>query len=250
MAGSIKTVDFHTHSLPCTDDGSKSVEESVAMVRTLAVNGTDCIVLTPHFYARLDNPERFLRRRDQAVARLSEALSTETNFAVPRLVPGAEIEYFEGVASLGEHQLFRLGNSRCLLLEMPFGQWTSRVVNDVLQLNSRSDCRVILAHVERYLLDQPKEVVRTLLENGVLMQSNASFFYTKRTTHKALTMLKQGSIHLLGSDCHNTTTRPPDLFKACDVIVNRMGERFLEKIMHTAHRLLSENNTPQNMVQP
>ena len=40
MSGSIKTVDFHTHILPCVDDGSRSVHESVQMVRSLAADST------------------------------------------------------------------------------------------------------------------------------------------------------------------------------------------------------------------
>ncbi|MBR7161645.1 MAG: hypothetical protein IKD07_04440 [Clostridia bacterium] len=250
MSGGIKTVDFHTHILPCVDDGSRSVHESVQMVRSLAADSTDCIVLTPHFYARRDNPDRFFTRRDRAFAELAEALAVEENFSVPRLVPGAEIEYFEGISSLGDYPAFRLGSSRCLLLEMPLGKWTSRVIDDVLQLNSRSDCRVILAHVERYLLDQPKDTVRILLQNGVLMQSNATFFYTRRTMRKALSMLKRGCVHLLGSDCHNMTTRPPDLVKACGVITDRMGKECLAEIMQRAHYILSENNIQTNMRQP
>ena len=133
---------------------------------------------------------------------------------------------------------------------MPLGKWTSRVIDDVLQLNSRSDCRVILAHVERYLLDQPKDTVRILLQNGVLMQSNATFFYTRRTMRKALSMLKRGCVHLLGSDCHNMTTRPPDLVKACGVITDRMGKECLAEIMQRAHYILFENNIQTNMRQP
>lgn len=247
MTGSIKTVDFHTHILPNMDDGSRSVKESVQMVHTLASGFADCIVLTPHFYAREDDPERFLRRRDCALSALYEALSAEEDCEFPQLIPGAEIEYFEGIAVLGEYPSFRLGDSRCMLLEMPLGKWTSRMVDDVLQLNSRSDCRVILAHVERYLFDQPKDTVRTLFQNGVIMQSNAEFFCARKTSKKALSMLKHGEIHLLGSDCHNTTTRPPNLSMACELIANRLGEEPLEKMMRMAHYLLSENNVQTNM---
>lgn len=42
-------VDFHTHILPGIDDGSKTSEESVAMLQMEAQQGIEHVVLTPHF---------------------------------------------------------------------------------------------------------------------------------------------------------------------------------------------------------
>ena len=47
--------DFHSHILPGVDDGSKDVEMSVAMLRTLAEQGVDRVVATPHFYPRRED---------------------------------------------------------------------------------------------------------------------------------------------------------------------------------------------------
>ena len=48
-------VDFHTHILPKMDDGSRSSEESVAMLRMLAGQGIKRVVLT---ITRRRNPLR------------------------------------------------------------------------------------------------------------------------------------------------------------------------------------------------
>ena len=55
--------DFHSHILPGVDDGSTSVEESIAMLRMLSRQGVSHVVATPHFYPNYDDPEQFLRRR-------------------------------------------------------------------------------------------------------------------------------------------------------------------------------------------
>ena len=55
--------DFHSHVLPGVDDGSASVEESLAMLRLAAQQGIRRVVATPHFYPRYDDLERFLERR-------------------------------------------------------------------------------------------------------------------------------------------------------------------------------------------
>ena len=65
--------DFHSHVLPGIDDGSKSLKESIAMLRMEAEQGIRRVVATPHFYARHDQPERFLARR----ARSEELLRQE-----------------------------------------------------------------------------------------------------------------------------------------------------------------------------
>ena len=42
-------VDFHSHVLPCMDDGSKSMDMSLAMMEAEAQQGVDKIIATPHF---------------------------------------------------------------------------------------------------------------------------------------------------------------------------------------------------------
>ena len=44
------------------------------------------------------------------------------------------------------------------------------------------------------------------------------FFLSWRTKRKAVKMLQRGEIDVLGSDCHNMTTRPPRLGEAIQVI--------------------------------
>ncbi len=238
MANTGAWVDFHTHILPGVDDGSRSVAESIQMLRILGECGVGAVVLTPHFYADGDTPERFIARRARAYSELSEILSKDSSARLPRLVLGAEVEYFEGIACMLEYPELHIGNSGCILVEMPQRPWSAHIVDDILRLNNTKGFHVILAHVERYLFDQKKDVVHTLLENKVLMQSNASFFINHSTARKAIRMLRRGYIHLLGSDCHNLTSRPPNLGDACDAIVKNMGSDVLDDIMRGASRLL------------
>ena len=234
-------VDFHTHILPGMDDGSRSPEESVQMVRTLWEAGVHYVALTPHFYAGSDNPARFLQRRSAAFQRLTEAVASDEDITAPRFILGAEIEYFEGISGMEDFSPFYLGNSRCLLLEMPMGRWTSHMVDDILALQNRGDCQVLLAHVERYLFDQKKDTVHMLLQNGVVMQSNAEFFLNRRTAGRAIRYMQKGFIHLLGSDCHNLTTRPPNIGAACDTIGKKAGTELLCECMEHARQLLLGN---------
>lgn len=244
-AAEMDRVDFHTHILPEMDDGSRSPEESVQMVRALAEAGVRYVVLTPHFYAGSDHPQRFLQKRATSFAKLREAVTSAGDGLSVQFLLGAEVEYFEGISDIEDLSPFYLGDSRCLLLEMPMGRWTSHVVGDILALQNRGDCRVILAHVERYLFDQKKDTVHMLLQNGVVMQSNAEFFLHRRTAGKAIRYLQKGFIHLLGSDCHNLTDRAPNIGAACEAAQKKAGAALVRECMAHARHLLLENPSPR-----
>ena len=55
-------IDIHSHILPGMDDGSSSLEESLAMAGESARQGVRLLAATPHFYATQENPASFLRR--------------------------------------------------------------------------------------------------------------------------------------------------------------------------------------------
>ena len=76
------------------------------------------------------------------------------------------------------------------------------------------------------------------------MQSNADYFlqpdsiFRFRGGHKALKMLKEHRIHLLGTDTHNLTSRPPRMKEARDVIREELGKRALERIDELGEELI------------
>ena len=78
----INIIDFHTHVLPGMDDGSKSVEMSMEMLRREAAQGIRQVIATPHFYPWREHPEQFLERRDQAAANLQNAMEMHDGLQV------------------------------------------------------------------------------------------------------------------------------------------------------------------------
>ncbi|MDO5141389.1 MAG: capsular polysaccharide biosynthesis protein [Eubacteriales bacterium] len=228
--------DFHSHVLPGIDDGSKSVEESLAMLTASAEQGVGVMAATPHFYADEQSIERFLRRRQRAWDRLRDHLED----GMPQLRLGAEVHYFEGICSTPGLLDLRLQGTKILLLEMPFCRWSDRMVRDIRELNSRPEIVVLLAHIERYLREQPAGVIDELLADRVRLQCNASIFCNWRTRRRAMRMLDNDQIYLLGSDSHNMTTRPPALGKAAEAIRSKLGQQALDKVGRRAERLLAD----------
>ena len=88
--------DFHSHILPGVDDGSASVEESIAMLRAMAQQGIEHVVATPHFYPQYQTPEAFLHKREAAEQQLRREMENYTD--LPRLTMGAEVYFFHGIS--------------------------------------------------------------------------------------------------------------------------------------------------------
>lgn len=230
----VPIVDFHSHILPGMDDGSSSVGESLEMIRVSEEQGVKVIALTPHFYADRTHPDRFLEKREKSFGMLSEAYTGNK----VRFVLGAELQYFEGMAQMDELPLFRIGDSACLLIEMPFRPWTNRMVEDILDVNSRRGFHVVLAHVERYFGIAKPKMLETLFEDGVSAQLNGESFLRFGGRHPLYRMINGGCVRALGSDSHNMTTRKPCLEEAYCRIFCDLGEETVRMIAEDSMRLL------------
>lgn len=232
-------IDFHSHILPELDDGSRSVEESIAMLQQEAAQGIGHVIATPHFYARYDDPQVYFPARKQAYLRLRREL--ERHPGLPEVTVGAEVHFFPGISHSDVLEALTIGKKRCILIEMPDSPWTEGMYQELENISQRRDMIPIVAHVDRYIAPfRTYGIPDRLAELPVLVQANASFFLRGSTRNLALKLLRQDKIHLLGSDCHNLTTRPPMLGDAVEVIRQRLGEEPLERIRYYQKELLAE----------
>ena len=197
--------DYHSHILPNMDDGSKSIAESLSLLREEVRQGVDTVVMTPHFYASQNSPKQFLKRRYEAFRRLLPALDR----SCPRIILGAEVQFFPGISDCEELSLLTIGQTKLLLLEMPFSQWDAQTIQETLLLQERRDVRVVLAHIDRYYSDQSRSLWKELHDSGILMQLNTSALESPLERLRCRKLIDKGIIHMLGSDCHNLANRPP-----------------------------------------
>ncbi len=218
-------IDFHAHILPKMDDGSKSAEESIAMLKIQAEQGIRCVVATPHFYAEHETPQDFLHRREHSYQSLQKEIERQgLQEQLPQIRLGAEVRYFEGISRSSAVHDLKIEKTDLLLLEMPFVSWSQRMIQEVKAAQQQLDLTILLAHVERYRRTQGFFFHKKLEEMGALIQSNAEFFLNKQTRKKAMHLFEEGKINLLGSDCHNCTVRPPNLGKAIQLLTEQFGD--------------------------
>lgn len=230
-------IDWHTHVLPEMDDGSRSVEESLSMLRALREQGIDSVIATPHFYAYDESVERFLERRACAYEKLQPYLTAD----LPKITLGAEVRYYAGISRLQELDRLKIQSTRLLLLEMPSCRWTESMLRELRELANCHGRQLVIAHIDRYRSYQPNGTVEMLFESGILMQGNASFFehFTERRT--AMKLVRNGVLSFIGSDCHNMTSRPPRIGKAYGHIAKNLGDDFLNRMTAFGSHWFSEN---------
>ena len=228
-------IDFHSHVLPGIDDGSQDVHTSLEMLRLSAQQGVDIMVATPHFYAWRDRVERFLQRRQKAWETLSPNLTPE----LPRVLIGAEVAFFPGISTADQVSQLTLQGTNVLLLEMPFQPWTQSNLAEVRSLLKDRGLHVVIAHLERYLpLPGNKKLVEELLELPVTVQLNAEDLLDWRRRGKLIRMFRKGQAHLLGSDSHGVSHRPPNLGPGREILRKKLGPEALERIDQAGARLL------------
>lgn len=228
-------VDFHSHILPGIDDGSKNPEESIRLLNMLGRQGVTRVVATPHFYADQRSVDRFLMRRQEAFAQISDCIQRHH----PQIDLGAEVRYYPGISRLEGLDRLCIEGTRVLLLEMPVSRWSESTLREVLEIAVSHNLTLVLAHIERYVFLQRPGVLEELLNNGVLMQVNASFFTEWYTRGRACKLLERHAVHLLGSDCHGVRTRPPQMGEATRILRKKYGEEFLEQMSAFAEGLIT-----------
>lgn len=228
---------MHGHFLPGMDDGCRTPEESVRVLRSSYGQGVRFMCATPHYYP-VETVSEFLARREKAWGRLLEALEGETE--IPQICLGAEVAYRPGLGYSRELHTLCLGQSRYLLLEMPFENWSRETLRDIRNISASCGIIPIIAHVERYLEIADREKLSQLLEMDVLVQMNAEYLLESATRRKGRKLLSGGTVQLLGSDCHNLTGRAPNLGKAAEYLRKKRMEDTLREVTDLSREIFLE----------
>ena len=247
LSGGESVTDFHAHVIPGIDDGSKSVEMSLSMMREEQEQGVKAVVATPHFYAHQTSVRQFLHRRTEALASLKQAMESEAA-PFPEIYAGAEVYYFREMGRAEQLPELCIGQTRTILIEMPFAQWDDQVLGNIRAIIEKQKLTVVLAHVERYIgFQKNKTIWNRVMELPLYPQINAGSFCRKKhtvfarekTRKFAMEHLRKHPDLILGSDCHNLTSRRPNLAAGRAEIESAFGKEALERIDEVTSRVLS-----------
>jgi protein-tyrosine phosphatase len=220
--GSVRgVIDLHTHILPGLDDGPETIEGSLAIARSAVAAGTRTLVATPHINRAYDlDPPRVL----ETAQMLREALDRE----------GIELELLTGgeistrrLARLRSEELdaLRLGDGPYLLIESPLtsGAWE---LTEVVERLHGDGYGVLLAHPERCPgFHRDPALLGGLVAQGALCSITAGALagrFGSTVNRFALKLLREGLVHDVASDTHDTRRRSPELRSPLKIAAERL----------------------------
>lgn len=196
-------IDIHSHILPGIDDGSRSIEESMELVKKACSNGVTDLIVTPHYMVGSDyivNNADKKKLLDKLKRRVKKE-GLEINLYI-----GNEVFIENNMVSLKKSkEIAALNNSKYLLFELPLN-YTFNGVSDVLFDLRANGIIPVIAHPERYaFVKKDPSVIEDLIDKGALFQSNIGSFlgvYGKKAKETAILLLKHNAISFMGSDIH------------------------------------------------
>src|SRR5574344_24136 len=194
-------IDLHTHILFNTDDGSKSIEDSISLIKEEIDNGFKKIVLTPHYMENtkynltyLENLNKFNELKDQV-----KDLDIELYLSNEILVTESIIDL------INNNTIKEINNSKYILIELPLNGSIRYLSTVLFNLNTKGYIPII-AHPERYVsLQNNKENIKTLLDYDIILQGNlGSMIGTYGNKSKKLYkwFLKNDLYQVLSTDIH------------------------------------------------
>ncbi len=234
--------DLHSHLVPAVDDGSASVDESLACLAALRAEGVGALVTTPHLLlphlATNSDIDRELGRHRRAFDQLAEAVLDRSD--LPAIGLGQEIWAPDArqIRRVMHRMDVGLGRGHYLLVEFGFELQGSH--EDVVRETLSAGRGIVVAHPERYRYPpeiSPLDQMRRWRDLGALLQTNAGSFngyyrsQNSASEELAWGMVEAGLVDLVSTDHHGVRRAGVSLREAFEALAAR-GERVLaERVM-------------------
>jgi len=235
--------DIHSHILFDVDDGSKSLEESIEILKQMQEIGFKNIILTPHYIEGSEYCSKNAEKKEK-IEQLRKELEKQ-NIKI-NIYLGNEIFINNNIYdSIRNGSIHTLNNTKHILVELPFHNQIVNLEDIIYELKIKGLVPII-AHPERYTYFQKnnKEIDR-LREEGFLFQGNfASIlgYYGKESQKLLKYMLKKGYIDYLGTDIHHASkTYVLDNFKKIEKnIIKITKENYYQEILNNNQNIIKE----------
>lgn len=217
-------VDMHSHLIPGIDDGAKSIEDSLVLIKELVGMGFNKLYTTPHImsdYFR-NTPEIILG----GLEKVREAIKLEgINIEIQ-----AAAEYYidDGfLKKLDSDKLLTIGDNY-LLFEISYINCPDNIEDIIFRMQVQG-YKPIMAHPERYpFWHNNFDQYRTFRDQGVLLQLNLnslSGYYGYEAKKIGEKLVESEMVDLVGTDCHH--------LKHVEGLKRGLKEKSLKKLIET-----------------
>lgn len=227
-------IDIHCHIVPGVDDGAKTLDDALDMLRIAESEGIKKIINTSHYH-----PQFKYTKGEELLEELENfnKIIKEKGIDVEVII-GNEL-YFDDsfLECIEKKEFYTLNNSKYALVEFSPTNFPKKLSEVVYEFKIRGYVP-ILAHIERYSdIQENPSLITEAIKEGALIQINASSVLGKGSSeaHRITELLlKNNLVHFVGTDAHGSQRRRPMIKEAYDYVCSEYGER-------KAQRLFIEN---------
>jgi protein-tyrosine phosphatase len=220
-------IDIHSHVLFGMDDGARTLEDSLAMVRMAGEHGTTDLVATPH--ANIEyrfEPEQIAERLAQVQAAVA---------GPPRLYTGCDFHLtYDNIQRAIEQPGKYTINQKCYLLVEFSDLMVFHNTAEIFARLGEAGMIPVITHPERnHLLRQRIEQIAQWVEAGARVQVTAMSLtggFGKRARDFSRQLLDRRLVHVIASDGHDCEHRPPVLDEAYAWLRERYGDASAEAL--------------------
>lgn len=238
MKGEIGMIDLHSHLIWDIDDGSKTREMTINMLKQAYLGGTKKIVLTPHYlpgYYEVPIDEVKERKKEIDILVKEEKLNIEVYF-------GQEVYFTDKILeNLKEGLIGTINDSRYMLIEFNMRDLHIDKVIDVLYELKFYSIVPVIAHPERYhIFIKNPSLINELIKEGFLFQLNIGSLtgdFGSKVRKIAEIFVKNKIYSFIGSDAHRDEKRNPDMSKGIKIL-KRIDENYFKYINDSSKKLL------------
>jgi protein-tyrosine phosphatase len=232
-------IDIHSHILPGIDDGSRSIDETLEMLREAEKAGFKEIITTPHYFEGYYEKDE--ETREQLINNVKAQMDIK-KISVSLYV-GNEIYITEDTMNnVKLRKASSLNSTKYVLVEFDLNARPMNMMNLIYRI-LKERCIPILAHPERYTAFQDDfSLISELSEMGVLMQCNLGSIlgkYGRSARRMVRKMAKEDLIFTFGSDAHRVFQE--GYFKKAEAKFTKIyGEEKMNELMVLNPRKLTK----------
>jgi protein-tyrosine phosphatase len=242
-------VDLHLHILPGLDDGSKNVNESVAMGQALVKLGFVRAAPSPHH--RSEYASRDATKCAQALSELNAVFKTH-NIDLPLETNAENFFLDESLMAELSTPARRTFGKKFLLIEAPY-QGPLPMLKDIIFKMKLKGVSPVIAHPERCFEFEKKGRAAEIKEAGAYLQLDIGALtgrYGKTAQKLAKEFLDQGLYSIGATDLHSPVGAVDWISESIELISKQVGKTQLDLLLSKNPNSMLNGNDPVDVKHP
>ena len=234
-------IDFHNHIIPNLDDGSKSVDMSINMLKEAQAQGVTDIVNTVHYqHPKMEKKNTSYKFIIDEINKFQEIVNKhDINI---KIHAASEVFFKFNLTEILDNPITTFGDGKFMLIEFQRLSFPKGYEDEIFKIQLKG-ITPIMAHPERYRgIQKDVNLAKKWIDRGYLIQIDCASIiggFGSETQKSAIELLENGLCHVIGSDAHNDKTRNFFLKQALLKVKKIIGKESASIVKNNSHKILN-----------